>query len=622
MKLMMRAKIVLGVTCAVLAAMQSLPSHAQNRPGRGSQTEALNKTLDAARLAQQATLGVNRAEIDRIGNLGVRAWMEEQFAKPQTMHQATVVSLEAAGYEPWEAMMPSLWKQYFEAEDHLRQRVANALSQTLVISLRNNILLDNPCGPASYLDMLGKHAFGNFRDILKNVTLHPAMGEYLDMKKSGKETAVTNPDGTAVSFYPNENYARELLQLFSIGTVMLNADGTVQLDGNGKPIPSYDESIVQGFAKAFTGWTFAPDSRDVDANKPWRWLWSFYPEESKFPDAAVRRDIMCKKWSTPMAAWTIDRQQPGKWDLCNAQQAAGQTVNWSTCTKPDLPPPHDTTAKKLLNGATLPAGQTPMQDVDGAIDNIFNHPNVGPFITKQLIQRLVMSNPSPAYVARVATVFNNNGNNVRGDMKSVLRAILIDNDARLESSNNRPEAGKLREPAIRWVQFLRAFDAKATGGDYRIWDLSSPDNLGQVPLNAPSVFNFYHADALLPFQPVSAPVTAPEFELATSNAVAGWSNFFGWATLKGFGSWYTGADVAKYIKPNYTYWEGLAQNNVTRMVDELNVLLAAGRMSSTFRNELIDAANKLTLDANTPASERMYMVLWLIANSPEFLIQK
>jgi hypothetical protein len=324
-----------------------------------------------------------------------------------------------------------------------------------------------------------------------------------------------------------------------------------------------------------------------------------------------------------MAAWTINRQQPGKWDLCNAQQAAGQTVNWSTCAKPDLPPPHDTGTKKLLNGTVLPAGQTPMQDIDAAIDNVFNHPNVGPFISKQLIQRLVSSDPSPQYVARVSAAFNGAGTGVRGDMKSVIRAILLDNEARSDSSTAQPRVGKLREPAVRWVQFLRAFDAKAVGGIYDgIWDLGNPDSLGQSPLNAPSVFNFYHPDALLPGQPVGTKILAPEFELATSNAVSGWSNFVGWAMLKGFGTWYTGADARKTIKPNFTYWEGLAQTNVTRMVDELNVLLMAGRMTASFRTQLIDAATKVTLDASTPASERMYMVLWQIVNSPEFLIQK
>jgi uncharacterized protein (DUF1800 family) len=613
----MKRKIIPAIASLVFASGLATAQ----TPPRSTPVDAINPTIDAARLVQQATFGANRAEIDRIAQLTPRAWLEEQFAKPQALHKDRVMALQASGLEPWEAMMPSLWKAYFEGDDQLRQRVAYALSQITVISLRNNILLDNPCGPASFMDMLGRNAFGNFRNILKEMTTHPAMGEYLDMKKSSKETTANNPDGTAVSIYPNENYARELLQLFSIGTVQLNMDGTVKLDGNGRPIPTYDESVVQGFAKAFTGWNFAPDSRDPDANTPQRWLWQYWPNENTVPEA-TRRDIFCKRWAEPMQPWTIDRMQAGKWDHCNALQAAGQPVNWNTCIKPDLPPPHDTGTKKLLNGVTLAAGQTPMQDLDGAIDNIFNHANVAPFVSKQLIQRLTMSNPPPAYVGRVARVFNNNGLGVRGDMKSVIRAILLDQEARLDRLTAGATAGKLREPAVRWVQFLRAFDARAVGGDYRIWDLGDADNLGQSPLNAPSVFNFYHPDATLPGQAANENILAPEFELATTNAVAGWSNFSSWAMLKGFGSWYTGADANKFIRPNHTYWTGLAQTDTTKMVDELNVLLMAGRMTSGFRTRLIDAANKLTIDANNPAAERFYMVLWLIANSPEFLIQK
>jgi uncharacterized protein (DUF1800 family) len=614
---MVRNKVVYAFVFGALGSVgAALPASVFAQPVRSGPQQELNRTLDAARLAQQATFGINRTEIARVAALGPNAWIDEQFAKPQTMHKATVNTYEAAGLKPWEAMMPSMWKQLFEADDHLRQRVTFALSQIMVISLRNNIVLDNPCGPASFIDMLGTHAFGNFRNILKDMTLHPAMGEYLDMKKSGKETTVSNPDGTTVSFYPNENYARELLQLFSVGTVLLNVDGSVKLDGAGKPIPAYDEATVQGFAKAFTGWTFAADSRDTDPNQPWRWLWDFYPSETAFPDAAVRLDIMCKKWSTPMRAWTYNRQQPGKWDVCNATTPAPPN-----CAKPDLPPPHDTGTKKLLSGVTLPANQTAEQDVDQAVDNIFNHPNVGPFISRQLIQRLTMSNPQSPYVERVAKVFNNNGAGVRGDMKSVIRAILMDPDARLDIRSESPLAGKLKEPVVRWVQFLRSFDAKSGNGEYRLWDLGSPEQLNQSPLNAPSVFNYYHPDALLPGQPSYAPVTAPEFELATANAVAGWADFSSWGMINGFNPG-SASEPLRKITPNYTYYDGLAQTDTTKLVDELALVLTGGKMTTNFRTKLIDAANKLTLDANTPASERTTMVLWLIVNSPEFLIQK
>jgi uncharacterized protein (DUF1800 family) len=601
---------------AALAAASLAPLSAQ--PVRSTPQQDLNPTLDAARLASQASFGFNRTELARVAGIGPNAWITEQFAKPQTMHKATVNALEANGHEPWEAMMPSLWRQFFEGEDHLRQRVVFALSQITVISLRNNILLDNPCGPASYMDMLGTHAFGNFRSILKDMTLHPAMGEYLDMKKSGKETTVTNPDGTSVSFYPNENYARELLQLFSIGTVKLNLDGSPQLDGAGKPIPTYDEATVQAFAKAFTGWTYAAHPNDPDANTVGRWLWDYWAGANATKE--VERELSCHKWSNPMRAWTINRLQPGTWDLCNAQIAAGGTAQ-PNCAKPQLPPPHDTSSKTLLNGTVVPANQTAMQDIDSAIDNIFNHPNVGPFIGRQLIQRLTMSNPQPPYVERVAKVFNNNGAGVRGDMKSVIRSILMDPDVRLDMRSEGPLAGKLKEPVVRWVQYFRAFDGKASKSDYRWWDLSAPENLGQMPLNAPSVFNYYHPDSLLPGQPTYAPVTAPEFELATANAVAGWSDFSKWGMIEGFRPGGTaGAD--KHAIPNYAYYDGLAQSDPTKLVDELALVLASGKLTANFRTKLIEAATKLPLDANTPASERTKMIAWLIVNSPEYLIQK
>jgi uncharacterized protein (DUF1800 family) len=608
-----RFTVILG---AALAAASIAPVSAQ--PVRSTPQQDINPILDAARLGSQASFGFNRAEIARVAGIGPNAWITEQFAKPQTMHKATVNTLEANGHQPWEAMMPSVWRQFFEGEDQLRQRVVFALSQITVISLRNNILLDNPCGPASYLDMLGTHAFGNFRNILKDMTIHPAMGEYLDMKKSGKETTVTNPDGTSVSFYPNENYARELLQLFSIGTVKLNLDGSPQLDGAGKPIPTYDEATVQAFAKAFTGWTYAAHPNDTDANTVGRWLWDYWAGANA--TKAVEQEISCQKWSTPMRPWTINRLQPGTWDLCDAQRASTGSSQ-PNCAKPQLPPPHDTSSKTLLNGAVIPANQTPMQDIDSAIDNIFNHPNVGPFIGRQLIQRLTMSNPQPPYVERVAKVFNNNGAGVRGDMKSVIRAILMDPDVRLEMRSEGPLAGKLKEPVVRWVQYFRAFDAKAASSDYRWWDLSAPESLGQMPLNAPSVFNYYHPDALLPGQPSYAPVTAPEFELATANAVAGWSDFGKWAMIEGFRPGGT-ANPGRNVTPNYAYYDGLAQSDTTKLVDELALVLTGAKLSANFRTKLIDAATKLTLDANTPASERTKMVAWLIVNSPEYLIQK
>jgi uncharacterized protein (DUF1800 family) len=596
-------------------------SHAQVR---STPSPDYNATIDAARLLTQASFGATRAEIDRVAALGPAAWINEQFAKPQVSHVTTTQDFfNNRQFEFYELMSPSVWKQFIEGDDQLRQRVAFALSQIMVVSLRNNVLLDNACGPASYMDLLGKHAFGNFRDLMKDVTLNAAMGEYLDMKKSGKVTTVNNPDGSAVAFTPNENYARELLQLFTIGTDELNLDGSVKKDGTGKPIPTYDESVVKGVAKAFTGWTFGADrANDPDFDKPWRWLYTFYPDSRQVPNQTTLRDIQCKLWSRPMEPWTSNREQPGKYDFCDAELAAGRTPNYNTCTKPDLPPPHDTGAKKLLNGVTLPAGQTPMQDMDATIDNIFNHPNVGPFIARQLIQRLTASNPSGEYVKVVAKVFNNNGSGVRGDMKSVIRAILLANEVRLEARTEDKYSGKLKEPVVRWVQYARAFNAKTVGGDYRFYDLGTPDSLGQDPLRAPSVFNYYSPSYLLSGQPVGTMVTAPEFEITTTNSVAGWASFSNWGVIDGLFNNTTGADAAKHLKPDYSAYLPLAQNNPAKLIDELTLLLLSGKIEPDFRAKLIQAVERLPLDANTPPMERLHMALWLIINSPEYMIQK
>ncbi len=223
---------------------------------------ATDPRRDAARFLRQATFGATRTAIDALVAQGNAAWLDEQFAKPPTSHLATVKADPNLPPNPWAVTMPSVWKQFFEGDDQLRQRVGFALSQIFVVSLNNNTVLDAPCGPAAYLDILNRGAFGNARDLLKDITLNPVMGEYLSMKESAKSDPVLQTQ-------PDENYAREFMQLFSIGTVMLNIDGTVKLDGLGKPIPTYTEDTVKGFAKALSGWTYAGQ----DQTKPWRWLW-------------------------------------------------------------------------------------------------------------------------------------------------------------------------------------------------------------------------------------------------------------------------------------------------------------------------------------------------------------
>ena len=554
---------------------------------------------DAARLLAQATFGASQTEISRVALMTPAAYLDEQFAIGQTSHLATVRNYPTYPTAPYAAMAPSIWKQYFEAPDQLRQRVVFALSQIMVISMTNNTIQDQACGPAAYLDLLGVNAFGNFRDLLKGITLSPAMGVYLDMKGSAK--AEPAPYNTI----PSENYARELMQLFSIGTVMLNADGSVQFDAGGKPINTYSEEDAQEVARALTGWNFALQNQ----TDQYKWLYPDVP----YPNGVASADKACNAWSTPMAPWLTTYR------VFDSSANGSHSVTGGA---------HDTGAKALLTypGAaafsqTVPAGQTPDKDVDDVVNNLFNHPNVGPFIGEQLIMRLVTSNPSGAYVARISNVFNNNGAGVRGDMKAVVRAILLDPEARTSRSAQPNSYGKLREPVLRFTQLHRAFDAKIPNGDYAgIYDLSSSDSLGQSPLRAPSVFNYYHPD-YSPSGPLgTAQLFGPEFEITNSATISGFMDFSKFGIIGGFNS--SGSDPNKWIKPNYDAYIALA-NDPAAMVDALSVTLLSAGISGQFRTQLIDIVTKLTdSNATTQATERFKTALWLMFSSPEYSIQK
>ena len=567
-------------------------------------------TKDAARLLQQATWGATLPEINRVAGIGASVWLNEQFALPATSYTAYATALIAANKGgangctdsngcPWAANTPGFYKQAFEGNDQLRQRVVNALLQILVVSTGNNRVQDAGTGMASYMDTLSAQAFGNFRTLLRDVTLHPAMGMYLDMLGSVQEN-------------PNENYARELLQLFSVGTVMLNDDGTPQFSG-GQLIPTYSEAVVQGFAKAFTGWQFATQ---VEAEW-WRFYW---------PEA---------KWTQPMTPWIGRRcPQDGKWP-------AGSSGGCSVLDPSrSYPPPHDSGTKILLQYtgapyATLPANQGAPLDVENAIDNIFNHPNVGPFIGRQLIQRLVTSNPSPAYVGRVTAAFNDNGATpaVRGDMKAVIRAILLDDEARNLYIAGNTIFGKLREPVVKFIHLHRAFGAVASGGYYDVWDLGDTDTLGQAALRAPSVFNFYSPD----FEPAGPMATAyllgPEFEITSTSSVAGFSDFTGWAVVGGFRQSEGGS---KWFKPNYDRYltgaVGVAlADNPKALVDDLDLLLTANNLKPAFKANLVSMASNITrtlppaytqIDYDTQRRDRFRAVMWQIIHSADYAIQR
>ncbi len=556
--------------------------------------EGLYAYRAAARLLARGTFGSTRNEILRVARIGADAWLSEQFAMPATSFTGYVQPMLLGGMEQWEVNSPAIWRQLMQGNDQLRLRTMYALSQILVVSMENNTVQDAYCGPTSYLDLLATHAFGNFGDLLKGVALNPVMGEYLNAKGSAKTDPVTGQ-------IPNENFARELLQLFSIGTVMLNQDGSVIKDGLGKPIPTYDQAEVQGFAKAISGWTFAGQ----DQATPWRWL---YPDIWN-SDHVIKVQKACPAWSQPMQPWLT------------AYRSADDTRTIAG-------PAHDATAKQLLSypGAVfsmLPASQTPQQDIDQAIANIFNHPNVGPFIGRQLIQRLVTSSPSPAYVARVAAAFNNNGSGVRGDMKAVLRAILRDPEAVGLSFTRHPKWGKLREPVIRFVQAHRAFNGIVNNAQqyYEIWELTGSDSLSQDVLRAPSVFNFY-SPRYAPSAAFGADgSSAPEFQITTTDSVAGYADFSKWGIIGGFRSWDAGAVPSYWIKPDYSYYTGIAAD-ATRLVDELDLVLAEGMLDPAFKSALVASIAKIGNASAGDREERFKTALWQILNTPDGLVQK
>ena len=502
---------------------------------------------DAGRFLSQATFGATDELISQVQNEGFDAFLSEQFAAPISSHMAFV---DATGVHPPTFLQTSnaWWTYAISAPDQLRQRVAFALSELFVVSQNSDNLGSKPGALPTYMDVLVNDAFGNFRQLLQDITLNPAMGTYLDMLGSNK----ANPKNTTL---PNENYAREIMQLFSIGLYQLNLDGSLTLDATGSIIPTYDQSAVRGLAAAFTGWTFAQSGTPV--------------------------------WLKPPADW----RDP----MIN--MAAHHTIG----------------AKLILGGVWIPTGQTADQDMQMALDTIFNHPNVGPFVSRRLIQRLVTSNPSPGYVYRVASVFNDNGQGVRGDLQAVVRAILMDYDARGPASTAQG-AGHEREPIIRMTNLLRAFHASSPTETFSIPHATSPTNisLAQEPMNSPTVFNFFLPDYQAPGAIAQAGLYSPEFQLTTEPVVATTANFLNKAIYTYLGP------TSNKITLNLSNELTLAANP-TQLVDHLNQLLMAGNMSPAMRNTLINAVTNIPVKYS---KERVQTAIYLVVNSPEFVIDK
>lgn len=520
-----------------------------------------SRTRDAARFLTQATFGMwGTEEIDALKAVGYENWIQNQVQGrgfQARSHVQYVNDRKAAGESVSEKRAyEAIWQQWLTEPGQLRARVSFALSEIFVIS---NVAPDlDTYAMASYMDMLNRNAFGNYRKLLEDVTLHPAMGYYLNMIGSRK----ADP---AKGTHPNENYAREVMQLFSIGLYKLNQDGSRVLDAAGQPVPTYDESVVKALAAAFTGWNFAGN----DTSQPS----TFNPPK--------------ENWLEPMVPWE----------------------SW-----------HDTGPKTLFDGITLPAGQGARKDLQDALDAIFRHPNVGPFVGRQLIQRFVTSNPSPAYIARVAAAFANNGQGVRGDLLAVIRAVLLDPEARDLNRAAQPGWGKQREPVIRFANFLRAFKATSPSGRNRIHALDDADaGLNQSPLLAPSVFNFFSPNYRHPGALAAAGLVAPEFQITTETSMVGGLNFFAHLAKNGY---YGSGDTR--LTMDLTGLNALASDPAA-LVDRLNILFMNGAMTPATRNAIVAAVWRLPVPKTGDTSaitNRVKAALTMVALSPEFAIQK
>ena len=519
--------------------------------------------MDAARLLEQATFGVTASDVAHVQSIGIDAYISEQIAYPPTQYtgysytpHTAPTSCSGDGSNPPDAASLCAREQYtpFQVQldffthalnnpDQLRQRVAFALSQIMVVS---SVQIYEAYGLANFENILLNDAFGNYRTLLQDVTLSPTMGAYLDMADSDQ----TNPQNGTV---PNQNYARELMQLFSIGLVELNPDGTQQLDATGAPIPTFDGTTVDGLAAVFTGWTYPPVSG------------------------------ASSQWTNP--------------------------INYSG-TMVSFPDHHQSGTKTLLNGYTVPAGQTPEQDLGNALDDIFNHPNVGPFISQQLIQHLVTSNPSTAYVSRMAAVFANNGVGVRGDLSAVVRAILEDPEARGPTPATN-EFGHLREPALFITSTLRSLGGQSDGVLLR----NASSAMGQPIYSPETVFSFYPPSYQIP----GTQTLGPEFGIQNSATALARSNFINTVIMQGGAAADPTVTGSTGTSINLTALSSAPNNGV--LIGQLNQTLMHGSLPSDASNIILIAADTAAGTSSNPLAAAR-TACYLILTSAQYQVER
>ncbi len=531
---------------------------------------------EATRFLSQATFGPNPAGIDELVAMGLEPWLLDEFQKPASLHLEEVLSsfpadgifFDEKGIPlPGLVFLPSdsFWETAIEGDDQLRQRMAYALSQLMVVSADSN-LGRVPQTLAHYMDILTEGAFGNYRDLLQNVTYSPAMGIYLTYLRNEKANAV-------LGRVPDENYARELLQLFTIGLVELKPDGTPVKNPDGSQVELFDNGDITELAKVFTGLSF---------------------DAGSFRTAL--RLLPLPAYYTPLIMFD----------------------NF-----------HSEEAKRFLN-VSIPANTPGDQSIDMALDGIFAHPNMGPFVGRQLIQRFVTSAPSLDYVQRVAAAFDSGdyqlpsgasvGTGQRGDLKAVITAILMDDEARSSTSLDNPRFGKLREPVLRFTHWARAFKVNSAdaSNELALRNTNRPELLGQQAYRSSSVFNFYRPGYIAPgTETGAAGLTAPELQIANASSVVGYPNFM---TTYAFGlsPKIDRSQPATYVA-DYSQQIALAADPQA-LLDNLDQFLTHGTLQAETRSRITELLDALGSETEEDLLLRVRVASVLVMTSPEYIV--
>jgi uncharacterized protein (DUF1800 family) len=541
----------LATSSALAALTLTLAACAGGSGSAGTTTTPLQgpvTPVQAARFLQQASLVSDDATIAQVISLGFSGWLDQQFGAARS--QSRWDWMISQGYQNnlqnsngFAGVDNALWLKLISASDPLRQRVALALSEIFVVSMAGLPVPWRGFCAVAYMDLLEDNAFGNYRTLLGAVTLSTGMGNYLNMLGNQKEDLTTGR-------HPDENYAREVLQLFTIGLYELNVDGSLKVDASGNPIETYTQDTITGLAKVFTGWNYTGYTSS---------------------DPGFQRQPM--------------------------------SFNASLFS----------TSDKSFLGTTIPGTVAGPDALNAALDTIFNHSNVGPFVGRQLIQRLVTSNPSPEYIGRVASAFNDNGSGVRGDLKAVIKALLLDPEARTDPTTQAASWGKLREPIVRFVQWARSFGATSPTGIWNIGDTSDPSSrLGQSPMRSPTVFNFFRPGYIPPNTALGAQgMVAPELQITNESTVVAYINFMQSVISSGVGE----------VKADYSGWLTQA-NDPAGLVTKLNLLLVAGQLSSATTDSIVSAVGTINATSDAARLNRIYAAVLLTMAAPEYLALK